>query len=342
LPNQKKSSHGDHAGLILNRYLKHAVQKGAEQAKDDLFEAARASLGVKRVQAIYKMAFERWQASLPAGALVQKFSCASPLIIGLGGENVTETGLTLHHTYGVPYLPGSALKGVAARYARRVWGAGEPSWHPDTKPLDQPNQFRTMFGTTGEGGLVNFLDGWITDTSLKNCLVDDVLTPHHGDYYMKEEREVREPTDFDNPVPVPFLAVRGAFLVAICKRDPSLPDEWLKTAAQLLANGLSEFGLGGKTNAGYGRLIAEQPRDSAAQPDSVAGEPAEPEIELLVIGMNVAGGLEVMTSDGRDGVIVNLEDVPPELRAEEARLIGRQVASDNLGNVQFEYLRPAD
>ncbi len=34
------------------------------------------------------------------------------LIVGLGNESVYETSMTLHHIYGIPYIPGSAIKGV--------------------------------------------------------------------------------------------------------------------------------------------------------------------------------------------------------------------------------------
>lgn len=34
------------------------------------------------------------------------------LVVGLGLPNPLETGFTLHHLYGIPYLPGTALKGV--------------------------------------------------------------------------------------------------------------------------------------------------------------------------------------------------------------------------------------
>ena len=35
------------------------------------------------------------------------------MIVGLGAENIHETSMTLHHIYGIPYIPGSALKGIA-------------------------------------------------------------------------------------------------------------------------------------------------------------------------------------------------------------------------------------
>lgn len=38
------------------------------------------------------------------------------MVIGLGGAQVLETGMTLHHIYGIPYIPGSAVKGIARHY----------------------------------------------------------------------------------------------------------------------------------------------------------------------------------------------------------------------------------
>ncbi|MEO0168684.1 MAG: type III-B CRISPR module RAMP protein Cmr6, partial [candidate division WOR-3 bacterium] len=34
------------------------------------------------------------------------------LVVGLGSTHVLETSLTLHHIFGIPYIPGTALKGV--------------------------------------------------------------------------------------------------------------------------------------------------------------------------------------------------------------------------------------
>lgn len=45
--------------------------------------------------------------------------CASEwrMIVGFGNESVYELSMTLHHIYGIPYIPGSAIKGVT-----RHWG----------------------------------------------------------------------------------------------------------------------------------------------------------------------------------------------------------------------------
>ena len=44
-------------------------------------------------------------------------STETPLVCGLGAAHVLETALTLHHIWGVPYIPGSSLKGVCRQVA---------------------------------------------------------------------------------------------------------------------------------------------------------------------------------------------------------------------------------
>jgi len=326
---------GEHAGLILARYLENAVGPGEQQHKLDLHKAARRALQSAKVQQLYSLAFERWKSKASRrGSEPIRFQCESPLIIGLGGENVTETGLTLHHTYGVPYLPGTALKGITARYARNVWGKQDPSWLPETRPVNAPNHHRGMFGTQDEGGLIEFSNGWITDTSLKNCLIDEVMTPHHGDYYMAKDADVREPTDFDSPVPVPFLAVRAAFFVAVDKRDERVPDTWLVTAMQLLKLALQEYGIGGKTNAGYGRMTTTTVFEEPAAPLKLSDE-----LPLEVIEVHASGVLGVMSLDGEfAGPIENLDDVPPPSKSVGAQFIGRRILEGDELDTRFIYV----
>ena len=42
------------------------------------------------------------------------------LIVGLGNESVYETGMTFHPIYGIPYIPGSSLKGVLRSFFRCI------------------------------------------------------------------------------------------------------------------------------------------------------------------------------------------------------------------------------
>jgi len=78
----------------------------------------------------------------------------------------------------------------------------------------------------------------------------DVLTVHQKDYYNQQGRR-GGPTDYDDPNPVSFLTVKpGAqFLFAL-----SGPTEWTEFALRELVEALIEWGIGGKTSAGYGRF----------------------------------------------------------------------------------------
>ncbi|MFW5697993.1 MAG: type III-B CRISPR module RAMP protein Cmr6, partial [Fimbriimonadaceae bacterium] len=77
----------------------------------------------------------------------------------------------------------------------------------------------------------------------------DVMTPHQGPYY----QEGRPPSDTYDPNPIHFLAVRPGVTFHIPVR--SLQSEWRTAMVQSINFALTEDGLGGKTNAGYGRFV---------------------------------------------------------------------------------------
>src|SRR5208337_3228480 len=173
----------------------------------------------------------------------------------------------LHHTYGMPILPGSALKGLAAHYCDQVWGPTDKKFKKPTKtedeayrkflhgkgPKPEDNFHRLLFGTTDDSGCVTFHDAWLTPDSPKP-LVLDVMTPHHPKWL---DGSV-PPTDFDSPTPVPYLSVMGRFRVAASWHGPTSEPErarrWTELALNLLCDALKDWGVGGKTTSGYGRL----------------------------------------------------------------------------------------
>jgi CRISPR type III-B/RAMP module RAMP protein Cmr6 len=167
------------------------------------------------------------------------------MIIGLGGENVLETGITLHHTYGTPVIPGSALKGLAWHYCHQVWGSQE------SKFMEGGEYHTAIFGTTEDAGHFTFHDGMILPDTLTSSIHPDVMTPHHGEYYQNKDF----PTDFDDPNPVTFLSVTGTFFIAVtCDIQDETGKEWEKLVFDLLSEALSTWGIGGKTSSGYGIL----------------------------------------------------------------------------------------
>jgi len=246
----------DHVGLGLNRYLHHhatAPEKTAGVRPEiALLEAAQSSASGDA----YSHAFQRWEENCKKSKrFFLTAETAGPLAIGLGNESPLEVGITVHHTYGVPVIPGSAVKGLCRRAAKSQNLSDE--------------QMSVLLGSQKAAGCIVYHDAWFDPgTAQSKPFHRDVITVHHQDYYGK--RGAVWPTDFDDPNPVAFLVVRpdARFLFSF-----DCPEAWQPFVGELLKHGLETMGLGGKTNAGYGRF------DKVVIPDP----PAPPWINALVI-----------------------------------------------------------
>jgi CRISPR-associated protein Cmr6 len=178
------------------------------------------------------------------------------VVIGLGTHAVRETNLALLHTWGVPYLPGSALKGLASAAAHGL--SADAAWKKEAQERAHGGDHALLFGDTTRAGCVVFHDAWwIPEAGDQTLPLDlDVMTVHHPDYYGDGKSA---PADWDEPTPVAFLTARGRYLAAL-----SGPKEWVRRAGEWLTLGLGELGLGAKTQAGYGRMTLS--------PERTAGE----------------------------------------------------------------------
>jgi CRISPR-associated protein Cmr6 len=260
---------GENAGLLMDRYLRVPVKdkKRHPEARRELFEAIRKSLDQSKE--IYSAAYSRRESIFKGLKSKGLLSTRGRLVIGLGGENVLETGLTLNRTYGTPMIPGTALKGLAAHYCHQSWGAMEEGG--EFKIGGKHHQ--AIFGTTEDSGHIVFHDAWITPETLQESLQLDVMTPHHGDYYSDESGRT-PPTDFDDPNPVTFLSVIGTFHIAVsCDVPGEEGQKWADLAFEMLSDAVRDWGIGGKTNAGYGRLVkGDEISASRISPTNVSGE----------------------------------------------------------------------
>ena len=236
-----------HAGLALQRYLRlEDDQEARNQAVRKLLERIQDN----PIPPVYKQAFDRWKAAL-SEALLLEATTLTPLAIGLGNPSPLENGLAIHHTYGVPYLPGSALKGLLRRAADRF------GLDPQAQAVlfgEGPNPQKK---SPGQAAYLVYWDGWL-DPQSKWPFQKDVITVHHPRYY---GGGAGWPSDFDDPNPVAFLSVRPGtrFWIAIGSSPGQEAAQWRYTAAELLRWGLEHLGLGGKTNAGYGSFEVSLP-----------------------------------------------------------------------------------
>jgi CRISPR-associated protein Cmr6 len=228
------------AALWLDKYI--AIHKDDDSKKVLVKDVAEEIPTSEE----YEKFFERWKKNLSVkcSVLPKEAKVQSRLAIGLGADSVLETSITLHHTYGTPYIPGSALKGLAAHYARNY--LDEKDWGKKS------DAYKELFGTTEKSGCVDFYDAlYVPNTGhpngdKKQALWADIITVHHKEYYQGAEQA---PADWDSPTPIPFLTATGKYLIAL-----DGPEKWVETAYEILWHALCQLGVGAKTSSGYGRM----------------------------------------------------------------------------------------
>ncbi len=248
---------GFHVGLWLDKYLKEQYivgEHGAGSPAEKQAKSARSThLKAAEKPPIpegYKEAYERWEQGLKeAGCHTTTAKVEGRMIVGLGDKNPLEMGITLQHTWGVPYIPGSALKGLASATAARL--IADKDWQrTKTLPADEKSSADILFGDTEQIGRIIFHDAWWIPNEAHVPIHLDVMTVHHPEYYQKAiPNDLVPPSDTDSPNPVSFLSTNGSYLIAL-EGDPL----WCRAAYDLLEIGLTDLGVGAKTHSGYGRL----------------------------------------------------------------------------------------
>ncbi|EOX3426316.1 type III-B CRISPR module RAMP protein Cmr6 [Vibrio cholerae] len=192
----------------------------------------------------YNNTFNRWfDLTSDANRFQQSvMTLENRLLIGLTGQGALETGCSLSRNYGMPYIPGSSVKGIV-----RAWANQHLAGHSD--------ELEQLFGTADSeqpyrvSGLVTFHDAWwIPDPAKKEHkpFVLDVVTTHHQAYYNGTHAE---PSDKDSPIPNHLLAVQGSFLFVL-EGEPAA----IELCQTLLEKALANNGIGAKTAAGYGYM----------------------------------------------------------------------------------------
>ncbi len=210
--------------------------------------------------------------------------------IGMGNESVYENGFTFHPTYGIPYLPGSSLKGMT-----RHWAVAEGE---DEKKIE------AIFGSKNDPGADNkefkqgqviFFDAFPVELK-EGCLQPDIMNNHYPDYYEGN----KPPADWLSPRPIFFLTMKEVefrFHLGCIPRPGGDQSGLLGTAKDWLEKALMESGVGAKTAVGYGRMnggkasnndrrkldkgqsiqenAGEQPGQKPVKPAFKAGDPAK-------------------------------------------------------------------
>lgn len=308
----------EHPGLWLDRYaatwkpawisglgkdsLSADVQKPTLNKVAALTKNAPAS-----ARSVFAAAAAQHEDMLVAtGARRFTATTAGPLTLHLARAAALENaGLSLHPLYGFACLPASGLKGMARAYAEAVWlpsldqteqalgwkriedvfgWAPTRERHEQIRSDEHPAQEREANGQqiAASAGQVAFHDAWPTDWPE---LMVDVVNNHHPGYYASKPEHVPPPGDWENPVPVYFLAVEPGtrFRFALAPLRPGAAPALLAQAEEWLLGALTHEGAGAKTAAGYGRFRADAPEVQERTPALPAATRAVFETELELV-----------------------------------------------------------
>ncbi len=177
------------------------------------------------------------------------------MVVGLGNESVYETSMTLHHIYGIPYIPASAIKGFLRNYFINEYF----SQREDYALMDEG--FCKIFGSPKNSKLgekrgdIIFFDAYPLEVPK---IEPDVMNVHYPDYYGGN----KPPADYQNPNPIFFLTVSNTkfkFIFGKIKnRQEAIVtgkfkgENILNLTFSNLIEALAEYGIGAKTAIGYG------------------------------------------------------------------------------------------
>ena len=213
----------------------------------------------------------------------------APFTTGLGNEHPLENGFAFLNPYGLPYLPGSGIKGVLRQAARELAGAewGDmQGWDAETVHLlERKGQaaielsaIDVLFGRETEGGDSEHVRGalsfWDALPQIPgDSLAVDIMTPHQSHYYQqKKDRKSGDstsPHDSGAPNPISFLTLPPGtsftFHVACdtAHLERLAPDlahgqRWQTLLTAAFEHAFAWLGFGAKTAVGYGAMEVDK------------------------------------------------------------------------------------
>ncbi|MFQ3568280.1 MAG: type III-B CRISPR module RAMP protein Cmr6 [Aggregatilineales bacterium] len=273
-----------HLGLLLGRFIPHeAVRNGEndnildergkvrDRIRSHWLKTVVGEIRADNLKPIQEAVLSRWyeQVNRRPGAQIFEMQAVGRLIVGLGSKGALETGITLHHTTGLPYIPGSALKGLCRSYALLTLAAKHGISIADDggakclKQFDEnlmagkfeddklAERYRQIFGTQDRAGACVFHEA-VPSRLRKHPFSLDVMTPHFRSYYESQGREA--PHDADGPNPISYLTVSAGtrFTFGVSLLQPDLDPKIAGRAARWLQHALTEMGVGAKTASGSG------------------------------------------------------------------------------------------
>lgn len=259
---QVNKSEQAHAGLWFDRFFNRytGVWDLEETAKTEWIKSMSGPVG----QSDQLKNFIKRQYSLvrQLQGSSQRYKTDWHFVTGMGNSHPVENGFSWHPTLGVPYIAGSAVKGLV-----RAWVELNEDKLEDA---DKRARLKSWFGTETKEEIAEQTGDFIFFDVIpeqRPSLMADIMTPHMGDWYAdgakgNPNNAKALPADWHEPVPVAFLAVKQAqFIFSIAPRkaqtdesEKKLQIAQLEAVFEALKQALEWLGSGAKTGAGYGYM----------------------------------------------------------------------------------------
>ncbi len=295
------------------------VSRGPDLLRKDA-ERLRREAGGKNVQPHVRQRKERDAGIAEKMAKVARFdpelgktlnanaSLGGRLMVNLAGGVIENAGIALDRCFGLPFIPGSAVKGIARSQAlleihearepdksrllrlalllfgygaNDIKGKGDFAW---AGGASSAKTIAAEIGSTDFKGCTCFLPAYPTTPP---TLVVDMVNPHYPEYYGGRKPRAE---DNENPIPNYFPAVEAGSsfgFAVLLNRLPAVDgltaQALLDQAKQWLERAVTRKGAGAKTAAGYGwfelgRKVAPTspaaPSAGATTPTPVPAAPA--------------------------------------------------------------------
>ncbi|MDO8275698.1 MAG: type III-B CRISPR module RAMP protein Cmr6 [Serpentinimonas sp.] len=282
-------------GLRFGMYL--PIWGTDQRSNGALQQACALSADDKRIsKALCQRQAQLFNHTPTAQGLRLYATAVAPFTTGLGIEHPLENGFAFLNPYGLPYLPGSGVKGVLRQAALDLaGGAWETSdWSLDQrhiildragKRLFDASDIDVLFGREPQEGDTQHLRGvlsfWDVIPQIEgSSLMVDIMTPHQSHYYQqKPAAGSTNPHDSGAPNPIGFLTVppksQFAFhVVCDCPRlerlapDLAANERWKALLTQAFEHAFTWLGFGAKTAVGYGALS----RNTQAEADEAQAQ----------------------------------------------------------------------
>lgn len=262
-------------------------------------QLARTKVQSAGIAALRKAQSRRWlsllQAVGPTAPVLIAGKLESRMAINLADGLIQNAGICIDRLFGMPYIPGSAIKGVC-RHAALAQLREAESRGQEAELVELIATFVEVFGcskadwqSAGElaafaalvpaatredrRGSIIFLPAYPLDEATVEV---DLTNVHYPDYY--KSGKVADLAE-EKPLPNPFPTVgAGTHFLFGCLPGPQATRALLVQASEWLKEAIKVHGVGAKTASGYGWFsiaedyLTEILKDQAAQENQPAAE----------------------------------------------------------------------